>query len=262
AASAALDDVRAAITGQELATAAATREMEQIARRVHSAGRLVVAYLSERDAALEEIRDRDTVQLLEDVLSALSRKDREKAASETRGILARRRESRQAERWRQHQQENVHPEAQGDGESVLEALDALVPDPSPEQTPPAGAVVLEDAAGPGDVAAEPAAEEPEAPKTAASDSAIVEGAGSHPAASDPAVPDPEVTEPAVSQEPMVAPPKPAPKRKASARKAPVKKATARKASSRQTSPRPSPAKKATTKRVPELPAGAPDTPAD
>lgn len=217
----ALGDVRAAITAQEQETRAAAGEMAQIAGRVQSAGRLVVAYLAERDAALEEVRDRDTVQLLEDVLSALSRKEREKAAGQTRGILARRRESRQAERWRQHQEGHGAADVAVDEQALLEVLDAPAPGPRPRpaapvtpgtpsadaETPPAAAPVpakkapSRQASAPRPTGTKPAARKPAAKKAPRKAAAKKSPATQAPAKKAPATSAAPATPPAESPEP-------------------------------------------------------------
>ncbi|HEX7354321.1 MAG TPA: hypothetical protein VF288_05755 [Mycobacteriales bacterium] len=227
AASTALEDVRAAVLAQADATRAATEEMERIAHRVQNAGRLVVSYLAERDAALEEVRDRDTVQLLEDVLSSVSRKEREKVAGQARGLLARRRESRQAERWRQHQEGKGDPDLVSDEDALLELLDVPAEppaaEPAPDGPPPAGAAPTDPAA----VAVVPAG--PDAPES-----------------------DPRARSgPAATKAPAKkAPAKRAPATKAPAQKAPAKRAPAKKA----------PAKRAPAKQAPTLHAGTAPAP--
>jgi predicted nucleic acid-binding Zn-ribbon protein len=160
----ALEEVRSALTAQAEETNAARAEMDRIAGRVQSAGRLLVAYLGERDVALEEVRDRTTVALLEDVLSGLPRRDREKAAEHARGLLARRREGRQAERWRRLRSDSESTLPAADDAALLELLDA--PDPGARASTPASSPVV----GAPTPTPTPTPDSPEAPTTSGPDS--------------------------------------------------------------------------------------------
>lgn len=64
--------------------------------RVTAAGRRLVDYLGERDLLLERERDEAVRRLLADALAGLPERDRERAA----GLLSRRRDARDAQRWR------------------------------------------------------------------------------------------------------------------------------------------------------------------
>lgn len=125
----ALREVRDALLAQRTELDTARAAVAAIGERVQVAGRWLVTYLAERDARLEEVRDKAVGQLLTDVLASLPAGQRSAAAEQTRGRLGRRREARDAERWRALRADTgagVLP-----GGSDEDALRALLGDPSP-----------------------------------------------------------------------------------------------------------------------------------
>ena len=68
--------------------------------RLATAGRGLLGYLAERDRALERERDRAVLEILEEFATGLSEKERRALAARVGDALARRRDSRDAARWR------------------------------------------------------------------------------------------------------------------------------------------------------------------
>lgn len=85
------------IEDQSVASAA---EVARLALAVTAAGRAVLDHLAARDLLLEQVRDELAAELLEDFASGLSDKDRKAATKKLGGLLQRRRNARDAERWR------------------------------------------------------------------------------------------------------------------------------------------------------------------
>ncbi len=126
---ASFESVRTAVAAQLAEVGSARTEIAMVADRVQAAGRLLVAYLADRDVALEEVRDRTTVQMLADLLDGLPSRERARAEEHARGLLGRRRDARQAERWRAHRDGSAASTMPGGGDEheLLAILDQAPP---------------------------------------------------------------------------------------------------------------------------------------
>ena len=81
-----LAEVRSAVTG--------------MGERLSAVGRALLDHLAGRDLLLEQVRDEHAAQLLSDVLAGLGPAERGAATQRAAGLLQRRREARDAARWR------------------------------------------------------------------------------------------------------------------------------------------------------------------
>ncbi len=80
--------------------AGARQALERVEQRFGSAGTSLVAYLADRDRVLEGERDRLLREVLEEFAAGLAREDRRSLAQKVTVAVERRRDARDAERWR------------------------------------------------------------------------------------------------------------------------------------------------------------------
>ena len=93
---------REALTHTVSAVEDARAELTDGTERLSVAGRGLLGYLAERDRALEEERDRIVHDVLDEFATGLSAKERRALSGRVGEALDRRRDSRDAARWREH----------------------------------------------------------------------------------------------------------------------------------------------------------------
>jgi len=103
-------------------------------KRLSAAGQVLVAYLAERDRILEAERDRVLHEVLDDFAAGLSARDRAALRGRVNDAVARRRDARDAERYRAAVGEPVPPAVE-----LPDDVRALVP-----PLPPAGPLICSD----------------------------------------------------------------------------------------------------------------------
>jgi hypothetical protein len=88
--------------------------LEAGVRRMQTSGEALVRYLDDRDVALEAERDRVLRDVLEDFASSLHARERRTLARRLIDVVDRRRDARDAARWRrQHAAESGRPQPEG-----------------------------------------------------------------------------------------------------------------------------------------------------
>jgi hypothetical protein len=107
--------------------------------RLVSAGQALVAYLAERDRALEAERDRILHEVLEEFAIGLSPKERKAVASRVGEALDRRRDVRDAHRYRRSQQGQPAVEVPPVTPEIAELVEPIQPVQSPLRRPRATA---------------------------------------------------------------------------------------------------------------------------
>src|SRR5581483_8375974 len=93
-------ELRASLAGQTEAIDAVTGSLGGSSERLIAAGQGLLAYLGERDLWLERERDRILHEVLDEFAQGLSAKERRAVSSRMSEALDRRRDSRDAERYR------------------------------------------------------------------------------------------------------------------------------------------------------------------
>ncbi len=167
-----LADVRAAAIGQREQVAGLRDDVQLVADRLTGAGRALVEYLAGRDVQLERVRDELAGRFLADVLDGLPAGGREAATRRATGLLQRRREARDAARWREGLAPSPSlPEGVADEDELLRLIDAgRRPSDAAPKTASAGSadVATRGPAGSADAAARPAGIDSAGPTTEAS----------------------------------------------------------------------------------------------
>jgi len=167
-----LADVRAAAIGQREQVAGLRDDVQLVADRLTGAGRALVEYLAGRDVQLERVRDELAGRFLADVLDGLPAGGREAATRRATGLLQRRREARDAARWREGLAPSPSlPEGVADEDELLRLIDAgRRPSDAAPKTASAGSadVAIRGPAGSADAAARPAGIDSAGPTTEAS----------------------------------------------------------------------------------------------
>jgi len=167
-----LADVRAATIGQREQVAGLRDDVQLVADRLTGAGRALVEYLAGRDVQLERVRDELAGRFLADVLDGLPAGGREAATRRATGLLQRRREARDAARWREGLAPSPSlPEGVADEDELLRLIDAgRRPSDAAPKTASAGSadVATRGPAGSADAAARPAGIDSAGPTTEAS----------------------------------------------------------------------------------------------
>ncbi|MDX6285658.1 MAG: Stringent starvation protein [Frankiales bacterium] len=256
-------EVRAALTRSTGAVTKTHERMETDADRLADAGRGLLAYLAERDRVLEAERMTVLHEVLDDFAEGLSVKERKRAADRLGDAMRRRREARDAERWRKQQGAPTDTGVPPDLSTYLPPAPgqgAEAPDepPIPSSTPPSrrrpGAIRPATAPrrdGPPSTAggsADAPAATPSAPGTATAATAPAKA----PVKATPAKTAP-VKAPAVKSAPRTkpAPTKAAaPKKAAAAKKTPAKQVPGAQAPAKQVPGAPAPAKQTPAKQAP------------
>ena len=99
-----LDDMSQALTGQLGAIRGVTGTLDGSTDRLVGAGQALLAYLGERDQWLERERDRVLHDVLEEFAAGLSGRGRRSLTGRMREVVDRRRDARDAERFRRTQE--------------------------------------------------------------------------------------------------------------------------------------------------------------
>ena len=154
-----LDDVRATLERVVGTVDLARAGLHDGTDRLAQAGSVLVAYLEHRDRLLEAERDRVLHEVLDAFAAGLSARERSALAGRVTDAVARRRDARDAERYREALGEPVSPTAELPQD--VRTLGERVPEPVPAPEP----VVWPD-------------REPEQPAAAALGAAPLAGAGS------------------------------------------------------------------------------------
>jgi uncharacterized phage infection (PIP) family protein YhgE len=126
---AAREQLAAVAVALESSTAAfdgACSSLERIEARFGSAGMALVSYLAERDADLEEIRDRTLRDVLEEFGAGLKNDERRKLSAQVAAAVDRRRDTRDAERWRTTGSGGTVPAAPAFDPAAAAEIEAIV----------------------------------------------------------------------------------------------------------------------------------------
>ena len=129
---ASLDSVRAVLRQVVGSVDAARTDLGDGTDRLARAGSVLVAYLEQRDRLLEAERDRVLHDVLEAFAAGLSSRERSALAARVTDVVARRRDARDAERYRAAVGSPVSPTVE-----LPEQVSTLAPPPAGEGGPPA-----------------------------------------------------------------------------------------------------------------------------
>ena len=130
---AAVGEVRDALAGTTAALQDAARGLAGGTDRLTDAGRGLLGYLAERDRALEQDRETLLHQMLDDFAEGLSPKERRSLADRLGDVLDRRRDSRDAQRWRSEQQSPPPVPAPPDLSVYLDPIEGVASPEAPER---------------------------------------------------------------------------------------------------------------------------------
>jgi hypothetical protein len=123
-------DLRAALDGQVAAIGNVTGYLDGGTNRLVAAGQSLLAYLGERDRMLEKERDRLLHEVLEEFAEGLSPRERRAVASRVGEAVDRRRDARDAARFRKTADGHPEPEIPA-VPSLVARLAEPVPEPGP-----------------------------------------------------------------------------------------------------------------------------------
>jgi hypothetical protein len=123
-------DLRAALDGQVAAIGNVTGYLDGGTNRLVAAGQSLLAYLGERDRMLEKERDRLLHEVLEEFAEGLSPRERRAVASRVGEAVDRRRDARDAARFRKTADSHPEPEIPA-VPSLVARLAEPVPEPGP-----------------------------------------------------------------------------------------------------------------------------------
>jgi hypothetical protein len=126
----AMADLRAALDGQVAAIGNVTGYLDGGTNRLVAAGQSLLGYLGERDRILERERDRLLREVLEEFAEGLSPRERRAVASRVGEAVDRRRDARDASRFRKDVDSGPAPEIP-DVPSLVARLAEPVPEPGP-----------------------------------------------------------------------------------------------------------------------------------
>jgi hypothetical protein len=129
-----LDEVARSLTQAAGGVEHARKGIDTGTKRLSAAGQVLVAYLTERDRLLEAERDRVLHEVLDQFASGLSARERSALAARVGDAVARRRDARDAERYRSAVGEPQPPVVELPED--VEALAPLPPTPPPPPPPP------------------------------------------------------------------------------------------------------------------------------
>jgi hypothetical protein len=128
AVSSVMADVRAVVADQRQQLAGLRGDVQLVADRLVGAGQALVEHLAGRDLRLERARDELAGRLLADLLTGLPARERETAVRRAAGLLQRRRETRDATRWREGMTPEPNlPAEVADEDELLRLIDARRP---------------------------------------------------------------------------------------------------------------------------------------
>lgn len=137
-------ELREAVAGTGEEIAANRSEVELFSDRFNRAGRALLDHLAARDLLLEQARDELVAVMLADLTAGMSERDRSAAGRRLTQIAQRRRDARDAERWRAGRPvAPAYPADVSDEQQLVSMLDATTP---LAQTPPSDATPRPDAA--------------------------------------------------------------------------------------------------------------------
>ncbi len=132
-AEAAASRITASVEGIDHEAAEMNRRFIEMNERLAQFQEQVLAYLQVRDVALEERRDQIVTELLSDFLNELPERDRERTVGRLRTVFARRRDRRDAERFRTGGTDTalppVSPQAVAEAEADLQREQVLAERP-------------------------------------------------------------------------------------------------------------------------------------
>ena len=140
---ASLDQVRGALQQVVGQVVAARGDLDDGTDRLARAGSVLVAYLEQRDRLLEAERDRVLHDVLDAFAAGLSARERSALAGRVTDVVARRRDARDAERYRAAVGQPVSPTV-----ALPEQVSTLAPPPALEPAAGAGAGGAGSEAGP------------------------------------------------------------------------------------------------------------------
>jgi ABC-type transporter Mla subunit MlaD len=123
-------ELRSALDGQVAAIGNVTGYLDGGTNRLVAAGQSLLAYLGERDRMLEKERDRLLHEVLEEFAEGLSPRERRAVASRVGEAVDRRRDARDASRFRKAGDERPEPEI-----PAVPSLVARLAEPLPEPGP-------------------------------------------------------------------------------------------------------------------------------
>ncbi|HVV77884.1 MAG TPA: hypothetical protein VHC43_17845 [Mycobacteriales bacterium] len=134
AAAGVLDDVQATLAEQASAIGSVSGTIGSGTERLIAAGQALLAYLADRDRTLERERDRVLHDVLEEFAAGLAPRERRAVASRVGEAVDRRRDSRDAARYRRDQVDRPEPDVPS-LPGVLARLSEPVPAPAPSRAP-------------------------------------------------------------------------------------------------------------------------------
>jgi hypothetical protein len=137
-----LTEISRSLTGQFAAIRGVTGTLGGGTDRLVGAGQALLAYLGERDRWLERERDRVLHEVLDEFAEGLSGRGRRSLTSRMRNVVDRRRDARDAERFRQTEAETmvidipaIPPELAQLSEPLPDPLPDALPDPATDSFP-------------------------------------------------------------------------------------------------------------------------------